>query len=99
MLLALIADGRVVWRSETGARELLGCPGGVHDTAATDTLDEADVRLLTSQLAGPGTAALTVNVRRWDERGRVPLRLVAWREGDVVVVVGVAIRPRAGLLA
>lgn len=87
MLLAIVEDGTVRWRSDTGARYLLGCPGDLRDVPLTDLLGSDDVRRLQRAV---DRSTVVVHPRRWDNGKPVPLRTVAWTHNGFTVVVAVA---------
>lgn len=89
MLLAIIDDGIIRWRSDIGARYLLGCPGGIREIPLADILEEDDLRRL--QTAGDGP--IVVHARRWDNHKPVALRTIAWPVSGASVVVAVAAHP------
>lgn len=87
MLLALVEDATVRWRSDVGARHLLGCPGGLSDVPLTEMLDPEDVRRLREAV---DRYTLVVHPRRCDNGRAVALRTVAWTVSSVTVVVAMA---------
>lgn len=92
MLLAIL-DGRTIrWRSDTGARHMLGCPGGLVDLPVTGILSPVDLHRITAAAATDPNDPCFVHARRWDRGDPVPLRIIAWPVDDLIAVIAIADR-------